>query len=96
MVHYKKIKLKPKKEQSLLRFHPWVFSGAIASLDDNILEGEVVEVYAHDDTFLGVGHYQIGSIAVRILSFQKKTINTDFFTPHRVTPTTDFFGTIQH
>lgn len=79
MEHYKKIKLKPKKEQSLKRFHPWVFSGAIASLADNLMEGDVVEVYAHDNTFLGIGHYQIGSIAVRILSFHKRAIDTEFF-----------------
>ena len=79
MEYYKKIKLKPKKEESLKRFHPWVFSGAIASLDDNIIEGDVVEVYAHNDTFLGVGHYQIGTIAVRILSFEEREIDTDFF-----------------
>lgn len=79
MEHYKKVKLKPKKEQSLKRFHPWVFSGAIASVVDNTMEGDVVEVYSHDDTFLGSGHYQIGSIAVRILSFQKRAIDTEFF-----------------
>ena len=79
MDQYKKIKLKPKKEASLKRFHPWVFSGAIASLDDNIEEGDVVEVYAHDNTFLGVGHYQVGTIAVRILSFQERVIDTSFF-----------------
>lgn len=79
MDQYKKIILKPKKDESLKRFHPWVFSGAIASLADNIEEGEVVEVYAHDDTFLGVGHYQIGTIAVRILSFEQREIDTDFF-----------------
>ncbi len=79
MEQNKKIKLKPKKEQSLKRFHPWVFSGAIAHLNNNIVEGDVVEVYAHDDTFLGIGHYQIGSIAVRILSFQQRGIDTAFF-----------------
>ena len=79
MEHYKKIILKPKKEESLKRFHPWVFSGAIASLDDNIVEGDVVEVYAHNNTFLGVGHFQIGTIAVRILSFVERKIDTDFF-----------------
>ena len=79
MEQNKKIKLKPKKEQSLKRFHPWVFSGAIANLNNNVVEGDVVEVYAHDDTFLGIGHYQIGSIAVRILSFQQKVIDTAFF-----------------
>ena len=82
MEQYKKIKLKPKKERSLKRFHPWVFSGAIASLSDSIKEGEVVSVYAHDNTFLGVGHYQIGSIAVRILSFNKREINVRFFEEH--------------
>ena len=80
MEQYKRIKLKPKKESSLKRFHPWVFSGAIASTTDNIEEGEIVEVYANDDTFLGVGHYQIGSIAVRILSFTEKEVGTEFFT----------------
>ncbi len=79
MDQYKKIKLKPKKEESLKRFHPWVFSGAIASLPENIEEGDVVEVYANDDTFLGVGHYQIGTIAVRILSFKEREIDTAFF-----------------
>ena len=79
MNQYKKISLKPKKDESLKRFHPWVFSGAIASLPDNIEEGDVVEVYAHDDTFLGVGHYQIGTIAVRILSFQEREIDASFF-----------------
>lgn len=79
MNQYKKIILKPKKDESLKRFHPWVFSGAIASLADNIEEGDVVEVYAHDKTFLGVGHYQIGTIAVRVLSFQERELDTSFY-----------------
>lgn len=79
MEQYKKIKLKPKKESSLERFHPWVFSGAIGFLPDNIEEGDVVEVYANDNTFLGVGHYQIGTIAVRVISFKQREINTSFF-----------------
>lgn len=79
MDQYKKIILKPKKDESLKRFHPWVFSGAIAFLADNVEEGEIVEVYAHDKTFLGVGHYQIGTIAVRILSFQERELGTIFF-----------------
>lgn len=79
MNQYKKIKLKPKKESSLKRFHPWVFSGAIASLPENIEEGDVVEVYANDNTFLGVGHYQIGSIAVRILSFEERAVDNSFY-----------------
>lgn len=65
---YKSIKLKRGKEESLQRFHPWVFSGAIASMPDGIEEGDIVTVVSHDGTMLGVGHYQIGSIAVRMLS----------------------------
>ena len=74
-----KIFLKSKKEESILRFHPWVFSGAIASIKGKPEEGELVEVFASDNTFLGIGHYQIGSIAVRILSFQSRTINQAFW-----------------
>ncbi len=62
------ITLKRGKEDSLLRFHPWVFSGAIHSLPDSLEEGDTVEVHAADGTFLGRGHYEIGSIAVRILT----------------------------
>jgi 23S rRNA (cytosine1962-C5)-methyltransferase len=64
-----KIHLKPKKEESLRRFHPWVFSGAIQSIEGKPAEGDLVAVYAADKSFLAVGHYQIGSIAVRVLSF---------------------------
>ena len=77
---YCKIILKPKKEESLLRFHPWVFSGAIASIKGKPEEGELVEVYSADNKFLGIGHYQIGSIAVRILSFKQTVIDTNFWT----------------
>ena len=76
---YCKIFLKPKKEESLLRFHPWVFSGAIASGKGKPEEGDLVEVYSTDNRFLGVGHYQIGSIAVRILSFQPAIIDEAFW-----------------
>ncbi len=62
------ITLKRGKEESLLRFHPWVFSGAIATMPQGIEEGDVVDVRAADGTFLGRGHYQIGSIAIRILT----------------------------
>lgn len=79
MEHYRNIRLKPKKEESLKRFHPWVFSGAIAHLDNDIQEGDVVKVYSHKNDFLGIGHYQIGSIAVRILSFTPKQIDLNFF-----------------
>lgn len=78
-MNYSKIYLKPKKEESLLRFHPWVFSGAIASMEGEVKEGDIVEVYASSGQFLGVGHYQIGSIAVRILSFKKVPIDANFW-----------------
>lgn len=74
-----KVYLKPKKEESLLRFHPWVFSGAIARVEGNPEEGEVVEVYTSDKKYIAAGHYQIGSIAVRVLTFRKEDINHDFW-----------------
>ena len=70
-----KIHLKPRKEDSLLRFHPWVFSGAIASVSDQTEEGDLVEVYDSTNRFLAIGHYQIGSIVVRILSFYPVAID---------------------
>jgi 23S rRNA (cytosine1962-C5)-methyltransferase len=79
MALYKEIKLRPKKDESLKRFHPWVFSGAIAHKSNEINEGEIVRVLASDGTFLGVGHYQIGSIAVRILSFEDEPIDVAFY-----------------
>ena len=71
--------LRPKKEESLLRFHPWVFSGAIKRIDGNINEGDIVRVLNSDGNFLGIGHYQEGSIAVRILSFQDEPIDSSFW-----------------
>ena len=67
---YKNIYLKKGKEDSLKRFHPWVFSGAIAHMDDGIEEGDIVRVITQSGAFIALGHYQIGSIAVRVLSFQ--------------------------
>ena len=61
------------------RFHPWVFSGAINKMDDGIEEGDIVDVISHDGTFIGRGHYQIGSIAVRILTFEDKPIDSHFW-----------------
>ena len=78
-MNYKKIFLKKGKESSLERFHPWVFSGAVAYADKNIAEGELVEVYTADKKFIAVGHFQIGSIAVRVLSFNQQEINIDFW-----------------
>ncbi|MDR0394894.1 MAG: class I SAM-dependent rRNA methyltransferase [Tannerella sp.] len=75
-----KLYLKPKKEESLLRFHPWIFSGAVAFVRGEPKEGDVVEVYSADHHFLGIGHYQIGSIAVRILSFTPVEIDVTFWT----------------
>lgn len=75
----KQIKLKPGKEDSLLRHHPWVFSGAIASLPENIEEGDEVCVVDSKGIILGTGHYQIGSIAVRILEFNTDAISEDFY-----------------
>lgn len=79
MAKYIKVTLKPKKEESLLRFHPWVFSGAIAHMERQPKEGEVVEVYNNKNEYCGTGHFQTGSIAIRIISFQKVEPNTDFW-----------------
>ena len=78
-MNYKTIRLKKGKESSLLRFHPWVFSGAIENIEEGIEEGDTVRVVAHDGTFLAVGHYQIGSIAVRVLSFEDIIIDGVFW-----------------
>lgn len=74
-----KIILRRGREDSLLRFHPWVFSGAIAQIQGNPAEGDVVAVHASDGSFLAYGHYQIGSIAVRVLSFDDSALRPDFW-----------------
>ena len=76
---YKAITLKRGKEESLQRFHPWVFSGAIAHADDTIEEGDLVTVYSHDGCLIGNGHFQIGSIAVRMLTFDDTCVDAAFF-----------------
>ena len=76
---YKTVTLKRGKEESLKRFHPWVFSGAIAAADDTIEEGDLVTVYASDGTLIGNGHSQIGSIAVRMLTFDDTAIDETFY-----------------
>ena len=75
----KTIQLKKGKEESLRRFHPWVFSGAIHHLDDSIDEGDIVRVVTADGQFIAVGHYQEGSIAVRVLSFSDVDIDDRFW-----------------
>ncbi len=76
-----KIILKKGREESLRRFHPWVFSGAIAQIVGEPAEGDIVGVFAHDGSFLAYGHYQIGSIAVRVLSFLgEDVLGPDFWT----------------
>lgn len=76
---YNNIYLRKGKDQSLRRFHPWVFSGAIAKLSEDIVEGDIVRVVSAEGESLGVGHYQIGSIAIRILSFDDVDIDASFW-----------------
>jgi len=80
MQHFRKVILKKGKEESLLRFHPWVFSGAIDRIDGPVEEGDVVTVCSHDNQFLGMGHCAIGSIAVRIFSFQEIVPDVQYWT----------------
>ncbi|MDD7596536.1 MAG: class I SAM-dependent rRNA methyltransferase [Prevotella sp.] len=75
----KTIQLKKGKEESLKRFHPWIFSGAILRMDEGIEEGELVKVVTFHREFIAIGHYQIGSIAVRVLSFRDITIDQEFW-----------------
>ena len=75
----KQIYLKKGKEESLLRFHPWIFSGAIHHADEGISEGEAVRVVSATGDFIAVGHYQQGSIAVRVLTFNDVEIDTSFW-----------------
>src|SRR5512145_866304 len=74
-----KITLKPGKEQSILRFHPWIFSGAIKNIEGNLTEGELVKVYSSKNEFLAIGQYQIGSIAVRIVTFTDVNVDYGFW-----------------
>lgn len=76
---YHKVFLKSGKEESLKRFHPWIFSGAIARINGEPEEGEVVEVFTSNKEFIAIGHFQIGSIAVRVLSFKQEPIDLAFW-----------------
>ena len=77
----KKIVLRKGKEESLGRFHPWIFSGAIHHTEGSasLEEGNLVEVLASDGRFLAIGHWQIGSIAVRVLTFKRQRIDVAFW-----------------
>lgn len=76
---YKRVYLKSGKEESLKRFHPWIFSGAIARVENEPEEGEVVDVYTSEKEFIACGHFQIGSIAVRVLSFVQEPVDRAFW-----------------
>ncbi len=78
-MRYKEVYLKKGKDDSLRRFHPWIFSGAIKRLYEDIEEGEIVRVFTDEGKFIAVGHYQIGTIAVRVLSFNDDTIDSAFW-----------------
>ena len=78
-MNIKQIRLKPTKEKSILRFHPWVFSGAIKDIDSDINEGDIVEVISNKGRYLATGHYQIGTISVRIFEFQQQTIDEKYW-----------------
>lgn len=75
----KKLWLNKGKEQSLLRRHPWVFSGAVKKAEEGLQEGDPVEVYSSQNQLLGVGHYQPGNISVRLLEFGPATFDNDFW-----------------
>lgn len=76
---YKNLYLKRGKEESLRRYHPWIFSGAIQHIEGEPQEGEVVRVLADGGEFIAVGQWQVGSIAVRVLSFEDEVIDTAFW-----------------
>ena len=79
-IMYKDLYLKKGKEESLERFHPWIFSGAVHHVEGNPEEGEVVRVLTADGRFVAVGHWQIGSIVVRVLDFEDREIDADYWT----------------
>ena len=76
---YPKVILKSGKERSLERFHRWVFSGAIKTIDAPVTDGDLVDVVSNQGTFLARGHVQNGSIAVRILTFNEESIDQEFW-----------------
>ena len=77
--NYPIIQLAKAKEHSIKRFHPWIFSGAIKKMDDTIKEGDIVKILSSQNEILGIGHFQSGSIAVRLLSFKEEIIDQKFW-----------------
>ena len=78
-MNYSKIILKNDKDKSLRRYHPWVFSGAISEAEGDLAEGDIVEVFSKNGKYLGTGHYQIGSISVRVFEFEQQEITVDYW-----------------
>lgn len=78
-MNYPKIFLKPGKEQSIKRFHPWIFSGAIKRIEGTVEEGDIIEIFSNTGDYLATGHYQPSSISVRIFSFKHEKIDTNFW-----------------
>lgn len=75
----KKVTLKPSKEKSLLRKHPWVFSGAIKNVEKETKDGSIVEIFSNKDNYLATGHYNEGNISVRIFEFDRQEINEEYW-----------------
>lgn len=75
----KKVTLKPAKEKSLLRKHPWVFSGAIKNVEKDTKDGSIVEIFSNKDKYLATGHYNEGNISIRIFDFERQEINEEYW-----------------
>ena len=75
----KKVTLKPAKEKSLLRKHPWVFSGAIKNVEKDTKDGSIVEIFSNKEKYLATGHYNQGNISVRIFEFERQEINEEYW-----------------
>lgn len=75
----KKVTLKPAKEKSLLRKHPWVFSGAIKNVEKDTKDGSIVEIFSNKDKYLATGHYNEGNISIRIFEFERQEINEEYW-----------------
>lgn len=74
-----KVNLKPAKDKSIKRFHPWIFSGAIKAVDQHVKDGDVVEVFSNKGKYLGTGHFQEGIISVRVFEFEQQEITATYW-----------------